>query len=286
MKHPDGRHLRMDEPEWFKGKHDAVIDQEIFDQCQAVRLQRASSHEHYPKHRTYLLRNLIYCADCVANMPPEVEDDQYGKMRPHSNDGYLLYRCRARDFGRSCPQKSVQATSIDEQVVTVLKTIKPPADWRNRMVQAMGQLLGDQKLEERIAEIKAIIERMDFRWDNGFITDREAYLEQRVKLQQELEKLTPIPDNDLETAADLLENFEHHWRATGGDKKRQAALVQLIVARVWVRKDRVVAVSLRPNYHVAVGLGTEKPTELQVDFEDCNIVRNRGRRVSNPRSLP
>ena len=51
----------------------------------------------------------------------------------------------------------------------------------------MGQLIGDQKLEERITQIKGIIERMDFRWDNGFITDKDAYLEERVKLQQELE---------------------------------------------------------------------------------------------------
>jgi hypothetical protein len=82
------------------------------------------------------------------------------------------------------------------------------------MVVAMGQLLGDMKLDERLKEIKTIIERMDFRWDNGFITDQDAYLEQRVKLQQELEQLTPMADDELETAADLLEQFSDHSAAT------------------------------------------------------------------------
>jgi hypothetical protein len=76
------------------------------------------------------------------------------------------------------------------------------------MAESMGQLLGDKRLDERIAEIKAVIERMDFRWDQGFITDKGAYLVQRVKLQQELEQLTPIAENDIQTAADILVNFQ------------------------------------------------------------------------------
>ena len=154
------------------------------------------------------------------------------------------------------------------------------------MVAAMGELLGDKKLDERITEIKGVIERMDFRWDQGFITDKDAYLEQRVKLQQELEQLTPIPDDELQTAADMLENFQQYWEATQGNRLAQQQLIQLIVARVWVRKDKVVALSLRPNYHVTVGLESSKPTSVLVGFDDRNIVRNRERRDSNPRSPP
>jgi hypothetical protein len=150
------------------------------------------------------------------------------------------------------------------------------------MIASMGPLLGDKKLDERVAEIKAIIDRMDFRWDQGFITDKDSYLEQRVKLQQELEQLTPIADNDLETAADMLANFEHHWNAFADDPKAQQQLLQLIVGRVWVKGNRVVTLSLRPNYHVTVGLESTKLTELEVSFEDRNIVRNRRRRVLHP----
>jgi hypothetical protein len=154
------------------------------------------------------------------------------------------------------------------------------------MIAAMGQLLGDQKLDERIKEIKGIIERMDFRWDQGFVTDKDEFLEQRIRLQQQLEQLTPIPDDELQTAADILQNFERYWNETNGNRKAQAQLIQLVVARVWVQRNQVAAVSLRPNFHITVGLQSEKPTMLEMSFSDRNIVRNRGRRDSNPRSLP
>jgi hypothetical protein len=281
----DGRRSYTGEIEWHKGKHEAIIPAELFEKCQEIRAKKARYSEYHPKHRTYLLRDLIYCAECVANMPKDVTDDSFGKMRPQSqtlkSGTYLYYRCRARDFGRECSQTSVRADVIEPQVVNILKNLRPPADWRDKMINAMGQLLGDQALDKRIAEIKTIIERMDFRWDHGFITDQDAYLQERVKLQQELEQLTPIPDDDLERAADLLKNFSRNWEAIRDDRKAQEQLIHLIVARVWVKGDRVVAISLRPNYHITVGLENEKPTEISTGF-----IHGRERRDSNPRSPP
>ena len=37
----------------------------------------------------------------------------------------------------------------------------PPKDWRKGITSAMGEMLGEENLDERINEIKAIIERMD-----------------------------------------------------------------------------------------------------------------------------
>jgi hypothetical protein len=63
-----------------------------------------------------------------------------------------------------------------------LRELKPPADWKEHAVQAIGDLLDNQKLKERVAEIEAVIQRMDFRWDQGFITDKEEYLQKRLAL--------------------------------------------------------------------------------------------------------
>lgn len=283
-RHADGRRSFKAPVRWFKGKHEAVIPKDLFDRCQTIRAAKAVHHEFYPRRRDYLLRDIIYCAHCVADAPDHAKDDSYGKMRPFPNaDGsYLYYRCRARDLGRTCPQKSVRADIVEEQVVEILKTLKPPADWQERMVKAVSQLLGDKKLDERIAEIKAVVERMDFRWDHGFITNEEQYLEERLKLQQELEQLVPVPDDDLAVAADLLENFGEHWDAADGNRKEQQRLIQLIVSRVWVKDRQIVAMSLRPNYHITLGLESDKPTEIAVGSPD--IMSRRERRDSNPRS--
>jgi hypothetical protein len=87
----------------------------------------------------------------------------------------------------------VACETIDEQVINTLMQLKPPAEWRDQITQAMSEILGEQNLEQRLTEIRATIERMDFRWDQGFITDKADYLEKRIRLQQELEQLSPIP---------------------------------------------------------------------------------------------
>lgn len=82
----------------------------------------------------------------------------------------------------------------------------------------------------------------------------------------------------------MLENFEAYWEATSGERKEQQRLVQLIVARVWVREEEVVAMSLRPSYHITLGLEIEKPTGVTVGTEedgDKTLVHRRERRASN-----
>jgi hypothetical protein len=39
--------------------------------------------------------------------------------------------------------------------------LKPPENWRRKIAHAMGELLGEQRIEERLAEIQATIDRMN-----------------------------------------------------------------------------------------------------------------------------
>lgn len=81
-----------------------------------------------------------------------------------------------------------------------------------------------------------MIVRMDTCWDHGFITDEQEYLRQRLELQQQLEQLTPVDNNDLERAVDLLDNFASYWEECGEDPELQAELINKIVERVYVRR--------------------------------------------------
>ena len=197
----------------------------------------------------------------------QISQHNYGKMRCQSqkDGGIRYYRCRSRELGYTCDQAGVSVEKIDDQVVSILMQLKPPADWRKRITAAMGEMLGEQSIEQRLAEINATIERMDFRWDHGLILDQTEYLEKRLKLQQELESLTPIPEDDLERAADLLVNFKEHWKACVDDAEAQYKLVKLIVKRVYVSGEEVVAMTLRSDYHIVLGHKLNGPTEVPVD---------------------
>ena len=56
-------------------------------------------------------------------------------------------------------------------------------------MRTISEVLGELNLEQQLGEIRETIERMDFRWDQGFITDKNDYLEKRLKLQQEFRRL-------------------------------------------------------------------------------------------------
>ena len=61
-------------------------------------------------------------------------------------------------------------------------------------------------------------------------------MQKRLGLQQELEQLKPLPMDELETAADILTNFEKHWAKAENDPTEQQRLMHLIFERIWIKK--------------------------------------------------
>ncbi len=224
--------------QWYKGKHEAIISEELFEKCQQVRARAATHHLATPKAQIYPLSGILFCGYCQ------------NKMRAQRLHGYRYYRCRARELGGDCQQQGIMATEIEQQLVDLVRQMKPPADWKQQVVQAMGNLMGDGKLEERVAQIEETIKRMDFRWDNGFITDQDEYLEKRLGLQQELEQMKPIPIDELEAAADILTNFDAYWAKAQSEPGEQQKLLHLVFERISVKESVVASVCMRPNYHV------------------------------------
>ncbi|MEO1291147.1 MAG: hypothetical protein AAFV93_25725 [Chloroflexota bacterium] len=87
--------------------------------------------------------------------------------------------------------------------------------------------------------------------DKGFVTDQNTYIQKRTELQNELEKLTPIPEDNLKSATDIIDNFASHWDSTT-DRGVQEKLLNLIVQRLWVRGNDVTTILLHPNYYLHV----------------------------------
>ncbi|MCA9947820.1 MAG: hypothetical protein KC449_30270, partial [Anaerolineales bacterium] len=84
-------------------------------------------------------------------------------------------------------------------------------------------------------------------------------------LQMEMEQLTPVPDDELEQAADMLENFKAHWDRLEGDEESRHELVSLIVERAYVQDEKIAALTLRSNYHLVLNHKANGPTYYEVD---------------------
>jgi len=283
---------------WFEGKHQGFIPEPLFEACQQVRARFARTFKTDSAMHTYVLHDRVYCAHCVSNMPSGLVDENYGKMRPYWDNrrGYGYYRCMCKDRGyRACPQHAVQEELVNEQVIDVLTHLEIPANFRERLEAAVRNRAENEAALKRMEEIREIIERIDLRWDHGFIS-QEEYIEKRSQLLREIEALRPIDYDEINEAADLIRYFSDYWdgcEEMDNPAEARQQLLQKIVDQVFVYNDRVIAVALHGNFSVVLDTGEDDmPEEFASVLKQngCAIIFNdaqpgRERRAWNPRRL-
>jgi DNA invertase Pin-like site-specific DNA recombinase len=258
---------------WYEGLHQPIIPNDLFEQCQEVRAKfGAGRHSPRPKKRTYLLNDRVYCAACIAEKPAGLVDDLYGKMRPywHKGNDKAYYRCRSVERGyEACGQPLAEVEDIDAQVVGILSTLTIPDGFRERLERAVTSRVDNEMALARMEEIRGIIERVDFRWDQGFI-DPDEYVQKRGELEREMESLRPIDYDELTEAADLIENFGSYWESCEDMDKPQEArqqLIRKIVERVFVYDGEVVALVLYGDFGVVLGEDNKQVSEIASSLE-------------------
>ncbi len=262
-----GKKSNRNRKQWFEGKHEGFISDELFDKCQEVR-QQLTKVRHSPSElRTYLLHDRVYCARCVGTKPTELVDANYGKMRPgwDHRRNQAWYRCLARDRGYTrCEQGYTATDLVDEQVVQALQELTIPDGLQDRIEEAIRSKVEHAEALKRMAEVEDIVKRIDFSWEQGFLTPQE-YVTKRSQLQREMESLQPVDYDDLVEAADLLENFKKYWEACDDVSQPEEARKQLlakIMDRVFVYDDHVIAIALHGDFSVVLDNATFAPHEI------------------------
>ena len=155
-------------------------------------------------------------------------------------------------------------------------TLELPKEWQERALSAVDDLLNQKQLRERTKEIKQIIERLDLRWDNGFIS-KEEYLQKRAQFQQEMDGLHPLPRAMLEESLRVFRDFRKMWEE--GDLYQRKHLLGLVVEKVWVKGTEISAITLRPSYHLVM-------TGLKKAVEDSGVRKRMRARVRMVTALP
>ncbi len=253
-----GKRSARNNKQWFEGKHEPIISDELYAICQEVRKGLSSSRRPPEVARTYVLHDRVFCARCTATKPEMLKDANYGKMRPSFNpkqdQGY--FRCMARDRGyHKCAQPTIRTEIVDEQVRQELVKLVIPEGFRDRVEEAIRNNIENEEALRRMAELEEVVKRIDFSWEKGFITP-EAYIEKRNQLQKEMDSLRPVVYDDLMEAADILENFTKYWdgcEKVANPKEARKQLLAKIVDRVFVHEDRVVAIALHGDFGIVLG---------------------------------
>lgn len=232
--------------EWAQAIHAPIISEGLFDAVQAVRSEHARAKKNPRIVEDQLLTGLIYCARCLAQKPLGSKDNNYGKMRSHHIKHHRYYECAAMKRGyQPCGQRMVRQEVINSQVIEALHHLheRLPDDVSQRIEAIVRQHAKNAAAAQRMDEIRAMVERIDFSWEKGFM-DEDAYVQKRRQLQMEIEMLRPVEHTELLKSANLLKDFDKLWTQCH-TQKAQHELIKQILEAVIILDNEVIALILK-----------------------------------------
>jgi site-specific DNA recombinase len=252
---------------WQKGIHQPIITEELFNEVQAIRVDYGKTRHNPARQRTYLLEGKCYCSYCLTTENSQKKQAAHGRMRGTKNGKYLYYRCvsEIRGYGE-CPQVMVRTDKIEADLLDVLSTLNErlPADLHKAVAEIVSQRAEAGAAMARMEELRKQIERIDFSWENGFLTP-EAYVQKRLQLQHEIESSRPLDYDNMLDGATILRDFKTLWERCE-NLRAKMQLLDKVVERVIVKDRGIEAIVLRGDVSLLL-----------------EIVPNRRGRDSNPR---
>ncbi|GAB5490318.1 MAG: hypothetical protein Phog2KO_05330 [Phototrophicaceae bacterium] len=219
-----GSKVRGKQRQWMQGNHEAIISQELFDKCQAIRKNFSNKHKAGSKARPYPLTPMLH----------ELSTGVRWRGR---------FRAKGREYVREkyqdIPGTHIKADYLENEVIKYLEEIVIPDDWHNRIMNNMAKN-NDVKLDNQNA-MKQKLERLKTLFLLGDIAEEE-YMIERDKINQFLKPMKPkVLDFDaLSHVANLMKNIKAIWQvATLPERDR---LAKMLFRKIYVNEKSVIAI--------------------------------------------
>jgi DNA invertase Pin-like site-specific DNA recombinase len=230
---------RRTEPELYKGLHEPILSQEVFERALAVRAEKtAGKKRSHPTDHVYLLQSLVACSHCGVNMRVQ-----------SSALGYSYYVDPAKDRGVHCTAtpRSIRAEIIDSQIAELVTRIELPEDWQAELQAMLQEDLRQSAAERERREIQSRLKRMRESYNYGLYEGEEGkYLAQVKELQERLRVLKPVAEDDVNNAADIIWTIGKTWSMARAEE--QAELVQLIFRKIHCDTSAKVITEIEAHY--------------------------------------
>ena len=232
---------------WREGKHAPLIDLDTWELAQKQMRQRAAVRD-TGKHSTareYPLRKIIYCADCGT------------ALRGQASHGVRHYKDMQAARKLCHAAQLVNAANIENQLGAYFDALILPEDWREQILARHTHTDRAQVQNKRRA-LQGQLTRARELYIAGDL-DRAAWLSKKQTLEGALAALpvtTEAPTYD--NAAALLQSIGSLWHAA--NPRNQADLAASMLARVYVRQNKIVAIEPRAAFaDLFAILQNEKP---------------------------
>jgi Recombinase zinc beta ribbon domain len=184
-----------------------------------------------------LLRKLLCCERCGARM--------HGTRG--SCAGTRRYHCSTRRRHGDCDQTIVKAQPLEDQLVAWLHAFQPDGRLRKLVLDTIAATqTGFSEDHERRRELLTRLDRLQDLYVLGDLT-KPRYIMRRQVLEEELQRLAPPVDPQLDRAQELLGDFSRFWEAEPNPAERRK-LIGSLFDRVWQDGGTIVAVKPRPAF--------------------------------------
>jgi len=224
------------------GLHEALIDQELYDQVQA-RLKSAKNHSKTvsPSYRKYLLKGLARCIYCGYPLWSET-----------SNRGYTLYREPQNSHAHcNCPAngKTIGCPTIDKQVDSIVKSLVLIPSWREKVVERLSTVSERENIIDQRKQVKGKLKRLGRTFIDGLIEEGDYNLQCKL-LQDNLVSLVIPEEHEAINAGQILEKMGPVWDKATLEEKHRLLSIMLEAVYVDLAASRsVVGIQPKPVFY-------------------------------------
>ena len=149
----------QEEYELFEGKHEAIIDRELWQKVRAKRDLNAFKREkRFSLDHAHVLSGIVKCPRCGASMYGVVNrKKKKGKDEYYTDMWYYLCKNNKESTGHICGySKHVRQDIVDEQVIAIVKQALKDAEFTGDIFKKVGTDENLAEFEKNLKQLKKV----------------------------------------------------------------------------------------------------------------------------------
>ena len=233
----------------YEGRHEALIESELFERVQAILATRTAAHERRRVHH-HFLKGSVFCGKCH-----DLERESRMLIAHAKGNGgtYQYFFCRRRQ--EDCDASFIQVERIEDAIALYYDRLTFSDEFIDALRIGIRRTIDDEQRSTRELhrDVQSGLDRLKVREENlldlaadGTLS-REAIRTRMNQIHRERKVLTEKLDgverklglvmSYIDAAAELLRNPGRLYRSANDEIKRR--LNQALFSQIWVYRDGV-----------------------------------------------
>ncbi len=189
--------------EMHQGSHEPIITKKLFDEVQAVMVQRGKKRKKIGHNFTFT--GLMSCGTCGRSITAETKK------------GHIYYRCTKKQT--ICDEKYVREENLVSQFKNILQEVSLADDWADKMLAKLEEEKQSSNQSSLAlvhaleSQIEAIMQKMDKLLDShlegvidkaDYVCKKEKFLNEKLALEEEITEIKNKGNNWLEPMREFI----------------------------------------------------------------------------------